>query len=297
VSFDAPGDGWVSGALNVDGGQIDGGLGQTTDGGQTWTPVLSQPAPVGLVRMARDGIGFSFGTGYQVTRDGGQTWRSLPSPGYIEDIETREGSVWALVKSCVSCAGPRLFTATLADPTLHEVTDVPPVGAFDSAVMVAGNSIFVTGGKSLWRSLDLGKTWRRGVNPCAGQPQSFATWSSIGLAAECTPVRGVGSLLESTDGGLQWDNVANIPAGVRAGPATLSAGTHNNLLVTTGNSTPWVTTTAGHDWHRAAWNIGPVTYAAYIGDNSIVGLRGGPYPAFVSSQDAGGTWAAWPFAG
>lgn len=317
VSFVTQKRGWVSGPLDVDGGQVSGGLGMTTDGGASWAPL--QSAPKGLVRMAtgeddlnQPAEGFSFGTSYQVTHDGGQTWQDLPSPGYIEDLEITPATtaapavVWALVKDCVSCSGPRLFTATLDQPQLTRVDEVPEVGGFDSALTVDKDSVFVTGANTFWFSNDRGTTWQQGDNPCDGEAQSFAVWGPTnGIFAACSPARGPGSLFLSHNDGAKWTNIANLPAGVTVGPAALSAGTHNNLMITTGTGPAWVTTTAGtrgisgtaQRWTRADPDTGPVTFAAYIDDGHIVGLRGGDDPAFISSTDAGRSWTVTPFGG
>lgn len=314
VSFVTQNRGWVSGALNVEGGQVTGGLGMTTDGGATWAPLQSEPK--GLVRMATGeddttvpSEGFSFGSSYQVTYDGGQTWQTLPSPGYIKDLEVLDEHVWALVKSCVSCSGLSLWTGTEEQPTLTPVEQVPQLDGVDPALTLAYHSIYVTAGKSLWFSADTGSTWQEGVNPCDGEHQAFATWGPTnGLFAACSPSLGTGSLFLSHHDGAtarSWTNIANLPQGVSMSAAALSAGTHNNLLITTGTGPAWITTTAGTTgisgtsprWSRADPDTGPVTFAAYIDNAHIVGLRGGNDPAFISSTDAGRTWTISPFGG
>ncbi len=294
ISFVSQTEGWVSGATRVTGGTINGGFGHTADGGAGWAAVPASPPPQGAVRFATSVVGFSFGPQYQVTRDGGKTWATLPTPGNIVDLETMKGRVWALVQSCEQCREPRLFTATLDAPTLQRVSAVPPIGSHDSALTLSGGSVVVTGGEDLWVSTD-GTTWREGINPCGPGPQSFSAWSPTDLAAECTPVRGVGSLFESNDGGLRWSDVANLPD-LTAATATLSAGTWDHLIITTGIGAPYVSFDHGQDWQRAATGNGPVTFAAYISTTHIVGIRDGRHPAFLSSVDAGRHWTATPFA-
>jgi photosystem II stability/assembly factor-like uncharacterized protein len=295
ISFVSQTSGWVSGDTRVAGGTVAGGLGRTTDGGTSWSAEVASPPPTGMVRFANADIGFSFGSAYQITHDGGATWSTLPSPGNIIDLETMHDRVWALVQSCEQCRAPRLFTATLDSPTLRRVRTVAPVGPYDSAIVLNADSVYVTGGQDLWLSRD-GQYWRKGINPCGAGPQSFSAWSPTDLAAECTPVRGVGSLFESNDGGLHWSNIANLPE-VTAATATLSAGTWNHLVITTGVGAPYVTFDDGQHWRHAATGSGPVTFAAYISTTHIVGIRGGRRPAFLSSDDAGRHWTATPFAG
>jgi photosystem II stability/assembly factor-like uncharacterized protein len=290
LSFVTQTRGWVSGETKVDGGTVNGALGQTSDAGQSWSAEPAKPAPAGLVRFATPTVGFSFGTQYQITTDGGLTWQDLPTPGYMPDLETMRGQVWALAQSCQQCQAPRLFSASLESPMLHRVRTVAPISPVDSALTLNGNSVFVTGGEDLWVSRD-GLTWRKGVNPCGSGPQAFSAWGPGDLAAECTPVRGVGSLVDSNDGGLHWSNIANVPK------VSASAGTFEDLVITTGDGAPYVTFDHGQHWKRAATGKGPVTFAAYISRTRIVGIRAGADPAFVSSNDNGRTWTVQHFAG
>jgi photosystem II stability/assembly factor-like uncharacterized protein len=289
VTFVTQSEGWVTGGLEVPGGTVAGGLGRTTNGGVSWTIEAPHPAPEGTVRFADADQGFSFGSAYQSTDDGGLTWQTLPSPGYIADLETSNGVVWALARSCARCERLRLFQATLTSPQLVRVAAVKPIDSYDATLTLRDHAIYATGGKDLWATNDDGYSWRHETNPCLGDSQAFAAWSATGLAAECTPVRGIGSLFETVDSGRHWTNIANVPH-VRAAVGTLSAGTADNLLVTTGLGAPFITHVHGHRWTRAAVP-GAVTFAAYISDSHIVGLTSGALPAFVTSYDSGRTWS------
>jgi photosystem II stability/assembly factor-like uncharacterized protein len=293
VSFISPTQGWVSGQIRVLGGTVAGGLGRTTDSGTTWSIEAARPAPQGTVRFADAEHGFSFGSTYQVTHDGGLTWQTLRSPGYIADLETFHGVVWALVRSCVRCEGLRLFQATVTAPTLVRVAAVKPIGSSDAALTLHGDAIYVTGGDTLWATTDDGYSWRHDHNPCGGGGQAFSAWSDTGLAAECTPARGVGSLFESMDAGRHWSNIANVPH-VQAAAGTLSAGSPDQLVVTTGLGAPYVSHHHGNHWARAAVD-GAVTFASYITGLQIVGITGGSEPAFVTSENGGRTWFETPF--
>jgi len=293
VSFVTQYEGWVSGELKVRGGTVAGGLAHTITAGATWAVQAPSPTPEGAVRFADSKQGLSFGETYQVTNDGGQTWQSVPSPGYIADLETEGGVVWALVRSCGHCDGLRLYQATLVNPNLVRVSSVKPIGAYDAAITLHGHAIYVTGGDDMWASTNDGYSWSKPVNPCGGGGQAFATWSEKGLAAECTPTRGVGSLFESLDAGRHWTNIANVPH-VRADVGTLSAGSPDDLLITTGSGAPFVSHHHGNHWARAEVD-GAVVLAAYISNSHIVGLTAGRLPAFVTSFDSGRTWTETPF--
>ncbi|HWC35590.1 MAG TPA: hypothetical protein VG650_12300 [Mycobacteriales bacterium] len=288
LSFVTQSEGWVSGALRVRGGTVAGGLARTVNAGSGWSIVTANPAPQGEVRFADSKQGLSFGETYQVTNDGGLTWQSEPSPGFITDLETAHGVVWALVRSCGHCDGLRLFQATLTDPTLVRVAAVKPIGNLDAAITLRDHAIYVTGGHDMWASVNDGYSWRHRDNPCGSGNQSFAAWSERGLAAECTPANGVGSLFESLDAGRHWTNIANVPR-VQAGVGTLSAGSPDELLITTGSGAPFVSHHHGHHWARAGVP-GAVTFAAYISSSHIVGITADHVPAFVTSFDSGRTW-------
>jgi photosystem II stability/assembly factor-like uncharacterized protein len=292
VTFVTQTEGWITGSLEVPGGTVAGGLGRTTDAGASWTIEAPHPAPQGTVRFADADQGFSFGNEYQLTNDGGQTWQELPSPGYIADLETGNGVVWALVRSCARCTKLRLFQATLTAPQLVRVRAVKPIGSYDAALTLRGHAIYVTGGRDFWATTDDGYSWRHEANPCGGGNQAFATWSATGLAAECTPTRGVGSIFESLDAGKSWTNIANVPH-VRAAVGTLSAGSPDDLLITTGTAAPYISHRHGFRWTRAAVD-GVVTFAAFISKLHIVGVTSGDEPAFVSSENSGRTWSETP---
>jgi photosystem II stability/assembly factor-like uncharacterized protein len=295
LSFVSSSQGWVTGALRVRGGTVAGGLARTTDAGTTWSIEAATPPPQGAVRFADEMQGLSFGEQYQVTYDGGVVWRTLPAPGYIADLETANGVIWALVRSCVRCEKLRLFQATLTSPTLVRVAAVRPIANVDPAITLRGHAVYVTGGEDMWASVNDGFSWSHPDNPCRGGNQAFAAWSETGIAAQCTPPRGVGSLFQSMDAGTHWTNIANVPD-VRAGVGTLAAASPDELLITTGAGAPFVSHHHGNRWTRADVG-GPVTYAAYVSRSRIVGITGGRVPAFVSSDDNGRTWVRTPFRG
>ncbi len=293
VSFVTQSDGWASGVLRVRGGTVAGGLARTEDAGTTWSIEAPQPASDGTVRFADSKQGLAYGEGYQATDDGGLTWQQLPSPGYIADLETAGGVIWALVRSDVRSERLRLYQATLTNPTLIRVSAVPPVSSFDAAITLRGHAIYVTGGNDMWATTNDGFSWRHPRNPCGGVDQAFAAWSERGLAAECTPARGLGSIFESLDAGQDWTNIANVPH-VRAAAGTLSAGSPDDLLITTGTTPPFVSHHHGSHWARADVT-GAVIFAAYISGAHIVGVTAGRVPTFVTSFDAGHTWLQAPF--
>ncbi|MGN6474932.1 MAG: hypothetical protein ACTHK4_14955 [Mycobacteriales bacterium] len=292
VSFVTQSRGWVSGVLRVRGGTVAGGLAHTEDAGTTWVIEAPRPMPEGTVRFADSKQGLSFGDEYQATDDGGLTWQTLPSPGYIADLETANGVIWALVRSDVRSERLELYQATLTDPTLVRVSAVAPIGHRDAAITLRGHAIYITGGHDMWATTNDGFSWRHPRNPCGGGSQSFATWSATGIAAECTPARGLGSIFESLDAGQDWTNIANVPH-VRAGVGTLSAGSPDDLMITTGTAPPFISHHHGNRWSRAGVT-GPVVFAAYISGSHVVGVTDGRGPTFVTSFDAGRTWTQTP---
>jgi photosystem II stability/assembly factor-like uncharacterized protein len=293
VSFVSPTEGWVSGDLRVLDGTVAGGLARTDNSGTSWSIVAGRPEPQGTVRFADAAHGFSFGTTYQSTHDGGLTWQSLPSPGYIADLETGNGVIWALVRSCVRCDGLRLFQATVTSPDLVRVSAVKPIANHDAALTLHDHAIYVTGGDTMWATTNDGYSWRHEHNPCDDGGQAFSAWTETGLAAECTPVRGVGSLFESLDAGRHWTDIANVPH-VQASVGSLSAGTPDDLILTTGIGAPFVSHHHGNHWRRAPVD-GDVTFAAFISGQHVVAITDGTQPAFVASDNGGRTWFETPF--
>ncbi|HEY1733770.1 MAG TPA: hypothetical protein VGG23_04920, partial [Acidimicrobiales bacterium] len=141
-------------------------LARTTDGGSSWSRLadLSIPANTAGVRFATPEVGYVFGTKLLMTTTGGRAWQAEPSPGgFISDLETMNGHVYALVSSCARCAKVTLYSGSTASPTLQPVAGVPTMVGDSVTLAVYRDAAYVldTAGDSsgtVWGTTD-GSTW------------------------------------------------------------------------------------------------------------------------------------------
>ena len=205
------------------------------------------------MRFADPDQGLSFGEQYQASNDAGSPGRHLPAPATSPTSRPRTGSSGHSfdpvcdARTC-GCSKP-------PSPTRRWSGSVPSSRSAMSMPLsrCAGTRSMSPAAMTCGRRTNDGFSWRHPDNPCGGGSQAFATWSEKGLAAECTPVRGVGSLFESMDAGQHWTNIANVPH-VRAAAGSLSAGSPNELLITTGTGAPFVSHHHGNNWTRGRRN-------------------------------------------
>jgi photosystem II stability/assembly factor-like uncharacterized protein len=197
---------------------VGGKLFQTTDAGQSWTPVKSLPAGGQLdIEFVGSGVGYAAGdhSGLLRTTDGGATWNTVgPSDDPLQAQNVRS----------LACAGPSTCLAALASgDSLLRTTDggqswtaVKPGDQPVGAVVFFGPADAVavgTGGATLI-SHDAGTTWSP-VN-------SVASGAFRGLRAEGSSraliFGDAGALAVSSDGGGSW-----IPVPVNTGQSLVDA--------------------------------------------------------------------------
>jgi hypothetical protein len=327
VSFVSQAHGYLWGSLGT---SRRGVLAETTDGGQTWA---RRPAPAvndGYVARHGDtqvrfattesgGVGFVYGEKYFVTRDDGDSWTQLPSHGDIVALETRRGSVWALVRPCAHCSAVRLYGATTTDPLLRRVPGVPVMhGAPGTATFSGAASLAVSltpvgqqyiervaviaGDHDLWLSPN-GHKWVRGSNPCGRGVRS----ALITISGAADVVAACGSRLRqsrerkqtfvSSNGGKRWKPTKGSPA-----PAgylqTMAAGTTLSTIVGTSRGGAYLTHNAGKTWTAVHAQRQKLSFVGYIDTLHIVGVvgRDSGVGGFAASTDGGKTWAVHEFA-
>jgi photosystem II stability/assembly factor-like uncharacterized protein len=305
VSFVSQADGFLLGSTPHQGSV----LAQTGDGGRSWSrladvPISSDDA-VG-VRFADDALGFVFGGKYLVTTDGGRSWTAEPSPGYINDLETMNGHVYALVSPCASCRRVTLYGATTTSPVLRPVLAVPPMVGDFASLTVYRDSAYVLdtvkdGTGQVWSTLD-GFQWSRHSSPCGLSTGLMTQWSPTGVAAVCDVVfAGAGQeskqVFASTDGAQTWTPLATKPSeggyfdSVSAsGPADIVVADERSGLDVTGDG--------GRHWSfRGPQLSDGASFVGFISPTHVVALPADPSSDrfFMTSYDAGRTWVTTRF--
>jgi hypothetical protein len=282
-------------------------IARTGDGGSTWSrlPDVKMPAAGTGIRFATPAIGFLFGSRYLVTTNGGGSWTPLSSPGFITDLETMNGHVYALVTACPTCRRVTLFGASTTSPTLKRIPGVPSIVGDAVSVSVAQNSAYfldtVKGGAGqVWATTN-GVRWSQRPSPCGTTMGLVTQWSQTGVAAACD-VRLFGAGKESkqvfvsTNGARSWTPLATPPTKVGY-INSVSASGPDNVVVGDDQSGLDVTTDGGRHWTIEGPQMADgASFVGFISPTRVVAL---PQDAsdrfFTTSYTAGRTWVTTPF--
>jgi hypothetical protein len=288
---------------------------RTTDDGSTWTGLSSVPVDgnnVGI-RFANGSYGYVFGKQLYMTSDGGTSWTPEQSPGYIQDLETMKGVVWATVSKCANCRTVQLYEAPVGDPNFQPVTKVGTLPGDDSTLVVSSRAVYVMGQNKntqqgvLWWSPN-GTKWTQRTDPCAGYAMgTFAAWSTNGLAALCDqgPDGSKPAVVRESDNhGKSWTTVATTPDN---DPGMITAGSSTSLVVSPFASVggPLVTargnSATNSPLHFTSVQTGTpsVGFVGFIDIAHVVAISSpiGSDSAFMTSTDGGLHWSVHTFSG
>jgi photosystem II stability/assembly factor-like uncharacterized protein len=316
VSFVTQHHGYAWGSMP---GSASGVVAQTVDGGLHWYRLAAPPVDDSAVSASPDAdgqirfwqsTGFVYGGQYFVTADGGETWTQYTAPGYIDDLETMSGKVWALVRPSRDSSTVKLYSATTADPTLRPVTAVramQDVAGADSIAVNKNSIAVIAGGYAFWASPD-GVHWHQGDDPCSasvngGNAQSaLLTTLNLGnVVAACGYNPSGGSedkrVFVTTDNGRHWTPTATDPA-TTGYLETLAAGTSAELIIGTSRGGAQVTHNGGASWRPGGPAGTALGFVGFIDPGHIVAVTdraGAAKGAFATSYNAGKTWQITTF--
>ncbi|GAA2756702.1 sialidase family protein [Actinopolymorpha rutila] len=271
----------------------------TSDGGARFTALPTFAAPVvhatnkvtaGTVhdlRFAADAKdGWAYGGALWSTHDGGRGWRQVRSvPGLVEQLETANGTTYALVRDGStwtlwrSPSGEDTWSRVGVD--LHTPASLAVTSKVVAVTDRSGNAAFVL------TSADDGKTFEQHPTPCNADLSGgrlSATADSMWLTC---PTGTAAQVHVSRDGGASWSAVSSgTPAisgtatalGARSAQQAVVAVPGKALLVS-GSDQPAQTKVEG---------LGTPTYAGFTSDQVgyILDVDGGLF----RTVDGGGTW-------
>jgi photosystem II stability/assembly factor-like uncharacterized protein len=320
LSFVTPTEGYLWGSIGT---SRRGVLARTVDGGTNWAKVGAPPVNFssdggngdGQVRFAYSKDGFVFGSSYFATRDGGSNWQRVPSPGYIDDLETSHGQVWALVRPCETCQNVRLYSATVSNPSLTRVRRVPKMRSLAGADSIALNyttagavSVDVLVGSSAFYTSVDGRHWKRSNDPCPtevhGGTVQTALLSTLNLGeivAACGYNISAGTedkrVMTTTSSGMHWQRTATNPS-VGGYLETLSAGTGSSMMIGSSRYGAQVTHDGGQTWKTDDASGTELSFVGFISLTHVVALADRSdeeQGAFATSNDSGRDWSVTPF--
>jgi hypothetical protein len=327
VSFVSQNIGFAWGTVD---GSNTGAVAMTADRGRQWTRLPNAPAvraeldsadADGQIRFVSATVGYIFGSSLYVTRNAGQSWQSLPTPGYVDDLEAVNQQAWALVRPRgQGDPAVQLYTATAARPGLTPVSDASgiiggsaPAGTDSIAVNSYGQkagparfSVDVLIGGATFRQGINGSLWINQIDPCgtsdtSGDPLDSALIAASGsnrntMVAACGYGASGGAqhkVVYTSNPKQAWLPTASAPsdAGVLE---TLSAGSHNTIVVGDTQGSAQLSTNGGRSWVSDDARPGvQLAFVGFIDTRRIVALSdaaSGGVGAFAVSEDSGRSW-------
>jgi hypothetical protein len=244
---------------------------RTTDGGRSWVGI---PAPKfklsafrggpGLdgLRFADSQDGFAFGSQLWVTHDGGATaagWQRVRLPGYVADLETSAGVVFAAVTN--SHDRVTVYRSAASGGSWQQVAGLPANvsgGAALGTITLHGNAAWIILGNRLYAS-QTGSSWTKEPFRC---PRREGGMASVGAASAsritllCTGDPALGSELKvlyaSADGGTRFSRAGRPPSG-GTGLNLLAQPTAKHVFIATFSGATWLDASndGGRRWHTS----------------------------------------------
>jgi len=317
VTFVSASDGWVLGTTKTCARKPCTSVLRTTDGGRSWAGI---PAP--KYKVARYGLapglerlrfadtldGFAYGSQLWVTHNGGSSWHRVRQvPGYVTDLETSAGVVYA-VTSVQKFGKELVYSSPAASDSWHRVAGLPeaagPGGLF--SITLHGKAGWVLLGSKLYATQN-GSRWtkERFTCPAGYGITSVGAYSARQITLLCVGNPGLGStsklVYASGNGGAHFTKVGVPPRGGDGG--LLAEPTPRHLFIATASGASWLyaSTDGGQRWHKAltlddaglGWNdFGFTTPSQGV---AVEGMAPLGLTRLWLTRNAGRTWHAVKF--
>jgi len=267
ATFVSASDGWVLGTTKTCAHAPCTSVLRTTDGGRQWVGI---PAPkyklarynlaAGLIRLrfADTSDGFAFGSQLWVTHNGGASWHRVHQvPGYITDLETSAGVVYA-VSANLSSFKSTVYSSPAGSDSWHEVAGLPLTagdGGLGTITLHGTAGWLVLGGR-LYATSD-GSSWVKEAFRCPAMLviASVSAYDAMHIAVQCAGKAALGSteklVYKSSDGGAHLSRVGSAPQGGDGG--LIAEPTLQHLFIATASGATWLyaSNDGGRHWHNA----------------------------------------------
>jgi photosystem II stability/assembly factor-like uncharacterized protein len=289
----------------------------TSDGGQTWSPLVqvgpaSDPADETprTIRFVDAVDGFVYGGGGAfATHDGGKTWSTLDLHAtFFMAISGRGQNVWAATYPCAK--GTTCAYEVRSSHDAGRSWSVPgplPIGFSPSEVIPFGTSGALISGPSsgdLEKTSDGGKTWRPIKGRCSDNPFRAFLASSDGqeIWELCMGYPAGASadkvLFVSEDGGASWSQKAGSQDSGRLpalGTQVSLISTRPGMLLVATEQTPLLLTRdAAASWTQVVTSpTGGTLWPRFANANDGWAMDA-PQKAIWSTGDGGATWTLLP---
>jgi photosystem II stability/assembly factor-like uncharacterized protein len=246
---------------------------RTDDRGRSWrslsapTEAVSSPGGNGLsgLRFADARRGYAFGAGLWATSNGAASWEPMHMPGrmVLALATVRDRALVAVTSACrsIGCAkGVALYERPIGAGAWKRFAVNTTMGtAFDDAIAVHGDVVWVLAGYDLYVSADGGRTFRPHSQPChpphgVGIPAP-GTITDDGLHTYLLCLGsgyagGVEKFLYRTSGATSgWTMVSEPPS--PGGPMGFAAGSDKAIVIAAVSGASWLyrSTDGGKRWN------------------------------------------------
>jgi photosystem II stability/assembly factor-like uncharacterized protein len=274
-----------SGVLLAAGYGEDGGIYRSTDGGQTWVPVLAQIVNAIAFESATTGIAVGVDTGaVWRTTDGGNNWSEVQAQGAMGLYRIVSPAAGVYVALQGVNGSYKIRRSTDGGLTWSTVASAAGGDALTDVAFANGTGVAVTGQGAVLRTTDGGATWSVPiVLDGAGALQTVAFADANTVVA----MSGQGKVFRSTDAGLTWtagEDLFFAGAGflprLKFRDATTGYAVGNYGQV-------WRTTDAGQSWSLVAGGRNEILHSVrFRGDD---GLAAGSAGVWLT-QNGGASW-------
>lgn len=179
---------------------------KTTDGGETWTEVYSDPEaelPLFTVQIESAEIVRAFGAfgAALETRDGGATWQTRDlQPGQPFEEHLNQAFKGEGQMRFVAAEGGIVYKSSDGGQTYQRI-ETPYEGSYWGGLSLKSGAVLVYGMRgNVWRSEDVGATW---TEVPSGTDESFSGGAELDDGTVVLVGLG-GAIARSTDGGLSF---------------------------------------------------------------------------------------------
>ncbi len=265
VTFVSANDGWALGTTKTCAHKPCTSVLRTTNGSRSWAGI---PAPkykiarfegsAGLRRLRfADALdGFAYGSQLWVTHNGGSSWyRVRQLPGYITDLETSAGVVYAA--TTVTKSGKQaIYISPVHNDSWKRVTGLPEafgIGGLGDITLHGSAGWIILGNRLYATQNDYSWTRERFRCPAGYGIDSVGAYSAKRITLLCVGDPAAGSTLKvlyaSSNGGASFTKAGAPPAGGDGG--LLAEPTPQRIFIATASGATWiyVSTDGGRRWH------------------------------------------------
>jgi len=310
MTFVSASDGWVLGTTKTCAHAPCTSVLRTTNGGRSWVGIpapkfrlISGTSSAGLIRMRfADSLdGFAYGSQLWATHNGGSTWRHVRQlPGYITDLETSAGVVYAVTTN-TGTSKQRVYSSRAGTNSWHRVSGLPVTSGYSGpgTITLHGTAAWIILGGRLYAS-QTGSSWTKEPFRCPAHLSiaSIGAYSSQQITLLCTGLVALGSTAKvvyaSSNGGATFTRRGTPSQAGDGGLLAEATPRHLFLASSSGANFIYGSRNGGRTWHNSLFLTGGTGWNDFGFTTATQGVAVEGYPTIGShlwiTYNAGRSW-------